>query len=262
MIDKKKILKKVSLKKLTDKVVDSKSFKKSRVLQKKQWILKKKKPYHLAFFYKRPWWWKSKLGIWWIQRNKYFLKWKKYKKWYQLINLLKLQNFDQIRSLKLKSRYKYKLLLKHALKKIYGNISSKLLKKKVDLAKKKKTFADKHLIFSLENRLDVFVSRLSCVRNINQSQELIKQGLILVNGKVIYSNHFLLKETDVISIDNYYLKFIKYCFKGSKRKLPQTQTRHINYLTWAEGLVYNSNQNNIFFLKFFKQNIFKNIIRG
>jgi len=213
----------------------------------KRWIKRKKLPYHLAFFYKRPWWWRAKYGIWWIQRNKHYLKWKKYKKWYQLVRFLSFQTSDQLKNFRLKFSHKYNLLIKSVLRKIYGKVSYNFFKKQVNLVKNKKTFLEKHLICVLENRLDVFVSRFTWVRNLSQSQELIKHGFILVNGKSIKFKNFQLKETDIVSTDDYYLKVVKFCFKSWRKGFPQTQNRHLSNKILSEKLVQNSIQKDIFF---------------
>ena len=244
--------------KSSDKVLLKKT---SSFSSNKRWVPRKKRPYHLAFFYKRPWWWRAKLGIWWIQRNKYFLKWKKYKKWYQLIRFLNFQKPDQSKNFKLKFTYKYNLLIRSVIRKVYGNLSHTFLKKQVSSIKNKKTFLDARLVSLLENRLDVFVSRFTWIRNLSQSQELIKRGFIAVNGKTIHSKGFQLKETDVVSINDFYLKFVKHCFKSLKRGFPQTQTRHKSNKILSEGLVNNPTQKDIFFFKFLKQNIFKTLFK-
>jgi len=128
---------------------------------------------------------------------------------------------------RLKFSHKYNLLIKS------------VFKKQVNLVKNKKTFLEKHL--------DVFVSRFTWVRNLTQSQELIKYGFILVNRKSIKFKNFQLKETDIVSTDDYYLKVVKFCFKSWRKGFPQTQNRHLSNKILSEKLVQNSIQKDIFF---------------
>jgi ribosomal protein S4 len=127
------------------------------------------------------------------------------KKWNLLKkNLLKNKTIENKPEEK-KKFFKERLFSKQQLKFFYGCISEHQLKNIFNLIKKKRNKINilQDLIVSLESRLDVVVFRFKIVNSIFHSKQLINHGKIKVNNKIIFSQNYLLKKGDIISLNNF-----------------------------------------------------------
>jgi len=53
----------------------------------------------------------------------------------------------------------------------------------------------------LQHNLLSFLVRVGLTKNVTNAANLVKLGLVLINGQVIYSVNYLVKEGDFIEID-------------------------------------------------------------
>ena len=149
-------------------------------------------------------------------------KWKKliqiYKKKLKLFRKIKLNDYNQYFVSRYSGiKFSYKKNFKNILQQVkifrilYGNLMLKvLLNKKLNILN--------FIIFLklFESRLDIVLFRANFGLSTRQIVQLIYQGNIFVNGKLIKIKSFILKSGDIISIKklNYY-KFFNYAILNS-----------------------------------------------
>lgn len=92
---------------------------------------------------------------------------------------------------------------KLCIRRFYGDLSVKYLKR---ICRVKNS---KYLIKSLENRLDINLYRLGFFNSIFESRQAILHNKVLVNGKRINFDHFLLKPGDLIEFCPFYRKILR-----------------------------------------------------
>jgi len=97
------------------------------------------------------------------------------------------------------SGYGRQLREKQKVKRIYG-ISERQMKKYFEEARKEKEATGKALLRILESRLDNVVYRLGFASSRTQARQMIKHGLVLVDGKKVDIPSFQVKGDQVISI--------------------------------------------------------------
>jgi len=97
------------------------------------------------------------------------------------------------------SGYGRQLREKQKVKRIYG-ILERQMKKYFEEARKEKEATGKALLRILESRLDNVVYRLGFASSRTQARQMIKHGLILVDGKRVDIPSFRVKGDQVISI--------------------------------------------------------------
>ena len=131
-----------------------------------------------------------------------FKKKKKYKKFNMKFWLL-------FYSYKFKKFHKIKLFYKKYL--IFFSFFKKFICKKLN----KKIFKSKlfkSFFWSLESKLDIFLIRNGFSKNLIQSNFLLRNRSIYLNGKEIILNYFKVKKNDILQILFHYFIFIKSFF--------------------------------------------------
>ena len=118
------------------------------------------------------------------------LKFKKLKKrkWSKIGSPAKLSDYGKL------------LVAKQSLKLFYGNIKEKQLCKLFRKAKRIRGDIILNLIRLLESRLDIILFRLRFSNSLKEVHQLISHKHILVNGKIVKSNGYLLNPGDHISV--------------------------------------------------------------
>lgn len=176
------------------------------------------------------------------------LKFKK-KKWENLLQFYK-KKLKWYKKFKAKDHFKY-LITKYANKGtarkkqhrnslthsrvfrlFYGNTTKKLFKKQLKLIKTKKNknfdLNYFHLLNYFETRLDTTLFRAKFSKSLRNSRQLITHGAIYVNNKKVTSSGYLLKESDIISVNKKYFITIennlKYCLRKNLKLEIKTNT--------------------------------------
>ena len=103
-------------------------------------------------------------------------------------------------SIRKNSEYATQLIAKQAIK-YHHNITEKQLHKYYSIASNEKGDTNENLLVLLNRRLDITVYRLGIVPTMYSACQFVSHGHILVNGKKVNIRSYLLKEGDVITID-------------------------------------------------------------
>lgn len=123
------------------------------------------------------------------------------KKWRFFIkNAKNVQNKERPRNLK--DLFKRKLIAKQKFKSFYGAISNYQLKNIFSMFKNQGQTSSKVILF-LEQRLDMVLYRIGISSSIFQIKQKIVQQGIQVNGQVVKSPNYRLKEGDIIVVKDY-----------------------------------------------------------
>ena len=159
----------------------------------------------------KPWWFPHRSRFL-KKRNKFYLNWKKNKVFKKYKFFFKCRK-RQIFKIKLKKIFNSTLLVKNLFKKIYG------LKRNKDFLKLLSSNYTK-FFQNLENRLDVIISKNMNIRNIKQSQQIIKAGLVFLNNKKVYQFNAIVKPLDVIYLerDGFPWKIRNMLFRKKRKK--------------------------------------------
>lgn len=104
------------------------------------------------------------------------------------------------------SDFKTKLKEKKKLSILYGNLSTKQIKKTLQHASKLQGNIGNNLIISLEKRLDVILYRALFFSSLKYARKYIKYNKILVNSQPINIYSYKVKFGDIVSIQNKYKK--------------------------------------------------------
>lgn len=120
-----------------------------------------------------------------------------------------------------KKQHRNSLNNSRILRLFYGNITKKLFKKQLKFikTKKNKNFTLNYFQFLsyFETRLDTILFRAKFSKSLRDSRQLITHGAINVNNKKVTSVGYLLKESDIISVNKQYFITIennlKYCLR-------------------------------------------------
>ena len=105
-----------------------------------------------------------------------------------------------------KQNYKQNVLNKRYVKLLYGGILTKVLEKTIIKAEKFTNLKNnqiniKYFILKLlETRLDIILFRANFTPSIRFSRQLISHGNVLVNGKIVINNSYLLKKGDKVTL--------------------------------------------------------------
>jgi small subunit ribosomal protein S4 len=115
---------------------------------------------------------------------------------------------NKIRRPQKKKLYKERLLAKQQFKFFYGCIPEYQLKNLFSYLKLKnnRNVLQKFIIL-LESRLDMIIFRLRIVKTIFEAKQIINHGKIKINNKIIFSSNLLLKKGDIITLNNFKIKF-------------------------------------------------------
>ena len=129
--------------------------------------------------------------------------------------------------------YGLRLKAKQLVKKYYGDLTEKQLKKYYQIIRDSK---DNSRIFSLiESRLDVFIYRTLFAPTLFEARQLINHGYFLINGIKVKQKNYLLKQGDILSVYNkhWFLLFNKIVtnLKGSNIKIPCPPHIQVDYST-------------------------------
>lgn len=123
------------------------------------------------------------------------------KKWKFFIkNAKNVQNKERPRNLK--DLFKRKLIAKQKFKSFYGAISNYQLKNIFSMFKNQGQAPSKVILF-LEQRLDMILYRIGISSSIFQIKQKIVQQGVRVNGQVVKSPNYRLKEGDIILLKDY-----------------------------------------------------------
>lgn len=104
-------------------------------------------------------------------------------------------------SIRKNSEYATQLIAKQAIK-YHHNLTEKQLRRYYAMATKMKGNANENLSMILNRRLDINVFRLGLTPTMYSACQLVSHGHVLVNGKRVNVRSYLLKEGDVISIND------------------------------------------------------------
>lgn len=119
-----------------------------------------------------------------------------------------------------KKQFRNSLNKSKVLRLFYGSLSKKLFKNKIKFLKKK-NFNSNYLMFLklFEQRLDTVLFRSKFSKSVRNARQLITHGIINVNNKQVKYPAYILKESDLISINPKYCLIIeknfKYCLRGN-----------------------------------------------
>jgi ribosomal protein S4 len=104
------------------------------------------------------------------------------------------------------SDFKTKLKEKKKLSILYGNLSTKQIKKTLQHANKLQGNTGNNLIILLESRLDVILYRALFFSSLKFARKYVKYNKVLVNSQPISINSYKVKFGDIVSIENKYKK--------------------------------------------------------
>ena len=119
------------------------------------------------------------------------------------------------------SEYATQLIAKQAIK-YHHNIMEKQLRKYYKIASSMKGDANENLLVLLNRRLDITIFRLGIVPTMYMACQVVSHGHVKVNGKKVNIRSYLLKEGDVITIDNKVknLEVVQNCISKKDRSIP------------------------------------------
>ena len=103
-------------------------------------------------------------------------------------------------SIRKNSEYAIQLIAKQAIK-YHHNITEKQLHKYYSIALNAKGDTNENLLVLLNRRLDITVYRLGIVPTMYSACQFVSHGHVLVNGKKVNIRSYLLREGDVITVD-------------------------------------------------------------
>jgi ribosomal protein S4 len=142
------------------------------------------------------------------------------------------------------NRFKYNLQAKQRFSLFYGGLSENYLKGIVKQNFKFKFF----LLNILEKRLDTVLYRSYFVLSMRSARQFISHGHVLVNGKTMNRNSYLVKKGDLISFSNNCHKLIEYALGNSEIWPLSPKYLHINYKIFQimviEDIKYINNSSN------------------
>lgn len=98
------------------------------------------------------------------------------------------------------SQYKQKLENAKKMRFLYGSISRKDLKKVVEQANRFKEKQTSKLLELISARLDIIVYRAGFCANLFSAKQMIREGLVTVNGVAFHSEKHLVQPGDIIKI--------------------------------------------------------------
>jgi small subunit ribosomal protein S4 len=124
------------------------------------------------------------------------------------------------------TEYGLQLREKQKVKRIYG-VLEKQFRRYFSIASRKKGITGETLLQLLEQRLDNTVYRLGFAESRRQSRQVVKHGMILVNGKKVDIPSYSLKSGDKVSIKDGFKENV-----GVKRSLETLQKRGVP--AWLE----------------------------
>ncbi len=104
------------------------------------------------------------------------------------------------------SEYATQLVAKQAIK-YHHNLTEKQLRKYYIIASKMDGDVNENLLVLLNRRLDVTVFRFGIVPTMYSACQFVSHGHVLVNGKRVDIRSYLLKEGDVITVEEKAKKF-------------------------------------------------------
>lgn len=124
-------------------------------------------------------------------------------------------------SIRKNSEYATQLIAKQAIK-YHHNITEKQLHKYYSIASNEKGDTNENLLVLLNRRLDITIYRLGIVPTMYAACQFVSHGHILVNGKKVNIRSYLLKEGDVITIDEKAknFEFFKESIAKTDRSIP------------------------------------------
>jgi ribosomal protein S4 len=110
-----------------------------------------------------------------------------------------------------KKRFYTTLLNAAKLRLFYGNLSKKEFKKKINLVINKKTKHNKItlLLTVFESRLDTILYRSKFSNTFRSAKQDIVHGKILVNNKIVRIPSYEIKQGDIITIQQNYLRYFE-----------------------------------------------------
>jgi len=124
------------------------------------------------------------------------------------------------------TEYGLQLREKQKVKRIYG-VLEKQFRRYFSIASRKKGITGETLLQLLEQRLDNTVYRLGFAESRRQSRQVVRHGMILVNGKKVDIPSYSLKSGDKVSIKDGFKENV-----GVKRSLETLQKRGVP--AWLE----------------------------
>jgi small subunit ribosomal protein S4 len=93
------------------------------------------------------------------------------------------------------------LMAKQKLKGYYGNITERQFRRIYEEAARRKGDTGENLIGLLERRLDAVVYRMKFVTTVFAARQFVSHKHVTVNGKRVSVSSFVVKEGDVIEVD-------------------------------------------------------------
>lgn len=188
------------------------------------------------------------------------IKWKKFITQYKkkLRRYKKFRAYDQTRYLiskhpnkwtSYKKRFRNSLNAYRKLKVFYGGLSKKYIKKQIRSLFKNKIAKKNHKNWSLlflekfEKRLDSILYRSKFSPSLRNARQLIVHGKVFVNNKQTKTPSYIVKETDIISIDPKYYFLINQNLKNINiwNIPPRYLTINYNTLEIIVGNIQRSN---------------------
>jgi len=136
--------------------------------------------------------------------------------------------------------YGLRLKAKQSLKRYYGDLIEKQLRKYYKIIKNSN---DNSKIFSLiESRLDVVIYRAGFASSLFEARQLISHGFFFINKIQVNQKNYLLKEGDIIEVKKKHWllifdKIINYV-KGSNKKIPSPPHIQVDYNTLTIIFLY------------------------
>lgn len=121
-----------------------------------------------------------------------------------------------------KKKYKSTILVVQRFSTLFGNLTKKSLKIRIQnlLQKKRliKSLSDLHLLFlqNFEKRLDFILYRAKFSQSLRSAGQLILQGKVLVNSKPIKKKSYILASGDLIKIRSKTISLIENNLKSSQ----------------------------------------------
>ena len=124
-------------------------------------------------------------------------------------------------SIRKNSEYATQLIAKQAIK-YHHNITEKQLHKYYSIALNEKGDTNENLLVILNRRLDITIYRLGIVPTMYSACQFVSHGHVLVNGKSVNIRSYLLREGDVITIDEKAknFDFVKESIAKQDRSIP------------------------------------------
>jgi ribosomal protein S4 len=155
-----------------------------------------------------------------IQNYKKKLKW--YNKFKPIDQTRYLVTTYSTKGTSHKKQYRNSLNKSRALRLFYGSLTKKIFKKQINYLKTKNLNSYFLLFLKLfEQRLDTVLFRSKFSKSIKNARQLITHGLVNVNNKQVNYPSYLLKESDLVSVNSKYCLVVeenlKYCLRGNSQ---------------------------------------------